>query len=266
MYLLKNGYSDLVNLIIRPPRAQYATSDLGPMEFEFGAKNFFRRDFNIKNRRGLKLVCSHWQPTPECRPRRDLPCLIYLHGNASCRVEALSILRLGLALGVTVLAFDFSGCGLSEGEYISLGYYERDDVQTVMEYLRRDDDSGASTIGIWGRSMGAASALLHVDRDPSIAAVVLDSAFSDLERLARELVEIGRQHTGLPIPHFVVHLALKAIRHSVMRRAAFDIQDLCPVQHAPASHVPALFIAAEQDTFIPPHHSAEIFDQVIARN
>jgi hypothetical protein len=30
-----------------------------------------------------------------------------------------------LTLGVTVFAFDFSGCGQSDGEYISLGYFER---------------------------------------------------------------------------------------------------------------------------------------------
>jgi hypothetical protein len=37
--------------------------------------------------------------------------------------------------------------------------------------------------------MGAATALMHGDRDPSIAAMVLDSAFSDLTQLAEELVD-----------------------------------------------------------------------------
>lgn len=41
--------------------------------------------------------------------------------------------------------------------------------------------------------MGAATALLHGDRDPSIAALVLDSAFADLTQLAEEMVERGRQ-------------------------------------------------------------------------
>jgi len=34
---------------------------------------------------------------------------------------------------------------------------------------------------MWGRSMGAATALLHANRDPSIAGMVLDSAFADLK-------------------------------------------------------------------------------------
>lgn len=41
--------------------------------------------------------------------------------------------------------------------------------------------------------MGAATALLHGDRDMTIAALVLDSAFADLTQLAEEMVERGRQ-------------------------------------------------------------------------
>ena len=44
------------------------------------------------------------------------------------------------------------GCGISEGEYISLGYYERNDLDCVIQYLR--DHKDVSTIGLWGRSMG----------------------------------------------------------------------------------------------------------------
>lgn len=66
---------------------------------------------------------------------------------------------------------------------MSLGYYERDDLQCVIQHLR--DREKATTIALWGRSMGAATALMHADRDPSIAALVLDSAFSDLHQLVR---------------------------------------------------------------------------------
>ena len=44
--------------------------------------------------------------------------------------------------------------------------------------------------------MGAATALLHGERDPSIAALVLDSAFANLVLLAEEMVETGRQQVG----------------------------------------------------------------------
>lgn len=52
-------------------------------------------------------------------------------------------------------------------------------------------------IALWGRSMGAATALLHGDRDMSIAALVLDSAFADLTQLAEEMVERGREAVSI---------------------------------------------------------------------
>lgn len=68
---------------------------------------------------------------------------------------------------------------MSGGEYISLGWFERDDVAIIVEYLRKN--RRVSTIGLWGRSMGAATALLHGDRDPSIACMILDSPFANLK-------------------------------------------------------------------------------------
>lgn len=48
------------------------------------------------------------------------PCVIYLHGNCSSRLEAIhcGCLKLLLPLGVSVLCFDFTGSGLSEGNQV----------------------------------------------------------------------------------------------------------------------------------------------------
>lgn len=68
------------------------------------------------------------------------------------------------------------------GEYVTLGEYEKEDVATVIDHLR--STGRTSTIALWGRSMGAATALMHSHRDPSIAAFILDSAFASLRQLA----------------------------------------------------------------------------------
>lgn len=101
--------------------------------------------------------------------------------------------------------------------------------------------------------MGAVTALLHGERDPSIAGMVLDSAFADLTMLAEEMVEKGRQN-GLYAPNLVVRLAIRFIRSSVQKTAAFDIQDLSPIAYADKCFIPALFVAGEYDTFVAPHH------------
>ena len=41
--------------------------------------------------------------------------------------------------GGWVFAFDFAGAGQSEGEYLSLGYFEKDDLATVVDYLKENE-------------------------------------------------------------------------------------------------------------------------------
>lgn len=127
--MLKASYQQLVNAIIRPPRCSYELESLGPRCFHFAGKNFQRMDFTLTNPRNLSFVCSWWEPIPEDRPAECLPCVIYMHGNSSARVEGLSCLSCVLSLGATMLALDFCGSGKSEGEYVSLGAYEKDDLQ-----------------------------------------------------------------------------------------------------------------------------------------
>jgi alpha-beta hydrolase superfamily lysophospholipase len=55
----------------------------------------------------------------------------------------------------------------------------------IIEHLR--ENRRVSSIALHGRSMGAVTALLHADRDPSIAGIILDSPFSDLSDLVNEL-------------------------------------------------------------------------------
>ena len=169
-------YSDAWKAIIRPPRDKYTDKNLYRKKFPIGKKTFKRTDLDIKNDRNLTLKCSFFEPIDEERPVRDLPCIIYLHGNCSSRIEAIPYLKYFLPTYITVFCFDFSGSGQSEGDYISLGWWEREDVNCIVKYLRKFGRT--STIGLWGRSMGAVTALLHADRDPSIAGLVLDSPFS----------------------------------------------------------------------------------------
>jgi alpha/beta superfamily hydrolase len=63
-----------------------------------------------------------------------------------------------LPSNITVFTLDFSGSGLSEGDYVSLGWHEKDDLKTVVSYLRNSNQ--VSRIGLWGRSMGAVTRLL----------------------------------------------------------------------------------------------------------
>lgn len=135
-----------------------------------------------------------------------------MHGNSSARTEAIEIVPYLLSANITVFCFDFGGCGLSEGEYISLGWYEREDLCIIVEFLR--ESRRVSTIGLWGRSMGAVTALLHGDRDPSIGGMILDSPFANMKTLVNEL---AKSYTK--IPSILISGALKMIRKTIKSKA-----------------------------------------------
>lgn len=212
-----------------------------------------RFDIEIVSPRGSKMMCSHFEPLEVARLWKEMPCVIYMHGNSSCRLEALELVDYFLTANITLFCFDFPGCGLSEGEFISLGWWERDDVACIVDYLRTNRH--VSTIGLWGRSMGAVTALLHGDRDPSIGGMVLDSPFSNLRTLCDEL---AASHSK--VPKFLVGAAMSFVAKTIKKKADFDLNKLSPITHVKECFIPALFATGEQDDFIKPHHTQALHD------
>lgn len=139
------------------------------------------------------MECSHFEIVSEKEESKEeeskpMPCVVYMHGNCSSRLEALDLLEPLLPLGLSLFCFDFAGCGMSEGDFVSLGWHERDDLEIVIEYLRGQRHR-VSTLALWGRSMGAVTALMYAEKDLSVAGMVLDSPFSDLKLLVKDLAK-----------------------------------------------------------------------------
>jgi len=244
-------YNMLWKIVIRPPRDLYSPEELGPVKFRLGKRVYERRDLQLRSSRGV-LECSHFLPAkPQEVPR---PCVVYLHGNCSSRLEAFDALPVLLPRDLTVFCLDLSGSGRSDGEYISLGHHEERDLKVVLQHLRSLDT--VSTIGLWGRSMGATTSILRAAEDHALAACVLDSAFRDLRTVAEELVTRGR----FPVPQFLLSWALEMVRTEVSTRAGFDPLELTPINSASRAVCPALFGVAADDTFVMPHHTQDLHD------
>ena len=73
-----------------------------------------------------------------------------MHGNASYRGEGAQYADQLLSNGIQLMVFDFLGCGMSDGDIISLGYKEQDDLCYVVKYLK---ESGCvSKIMLYGNT------------------------------------------------------------------------------------------------------------------
>ncbi|KAK4792009.1 hypothetical protein SAY86_022444 [Trapa natans] len=243
-----------INFVIRPPRADYNPDlYLWEKDFTLAGRSYKRQDLELTNQRGHTLKCSHYVPATFLEDA-PLPCVIYCHGNSGCRADANEAAVILLKSNITVFTLDFSGSGLSEGDYVSLGWHEKDDLKVVVSYLRSNNQ--ISRIGLWGRSMGAVTSILYGAEDPSIAGMVLDSAFSNLFDLMIELADVYK----IRVPKFTIKVALQYMRRVIQKRAKFDIMNLNCLQVAPKTFIPALLGHASGDKFIQSHHSDLIFN------
>lgn len=328
---LSEVYSDLWRAFIRPPRDIYFTEQLGPKQFIIGDTTFVRHDFYVLNHLKHNLACSYFAPKHSNKP---LPCVIYLHGNCSSRLEAIlcGAIQALLPRGLTLCCFDFSGSGLSDGEWVTLGVNEAKDLHAVINYLQ--NNMGITQFGLWGRSMGAVTALLYAggvahnglapfekvtpynratpseaaipsdvgilsevascngvtpsegaipsevapyngvtqseETIPSegvcngvssytpipLKAIVADSAFASLRRLAEELSK-NIVFASRSLPRLI---ALYAVNKSIRERCGLDIDKLNPIEGVSKIKIPGLFIAAKNDIFIDPKHTQDIYE------
>jgi len=207
-----------------------------------------RIDFEVKNPLKQKIKCSLFTPSSL---KQKFPCVIYCHGNSACRIEALEIVDLLLPHDIIVAALDFSGSGLSEGEYVTLGHNEKNDLKSLVEYLRKQEF--VSDIGLWGRSMGAVTGILYASKDHNIACMCLDSAFANLTQLCMETLK------NRTLGSFFGGMFMGSVRKTIKKKANLDLDEVSPIDCVSHCKMPALFIHGRQDTIVSISHSQKLF-------
>ena len=244
-------YETLWKVIIRPPRDDYEEEFLGDSVFTFRKKTYIRKDYTLLSHQGYKLKCSFFEPEELCRPSPEMPVVIYLHGNSSSRLEGIRMINYLLKRNINLFVFDFAGCGKSEGEYVSLGYHEKKDLKVIVDFVEKLP--GVGKIGLWGRSMGAATAMLYGCSDPRISEMCMDSPFADFYRLSKE-----QFHKQIKIPDFLISAAFSIIKGTVKKKNGLDISKLKPINCASNTTAPAFFIHALNDELIDINHTVEL--------
>lgn len=194
-------------------------------------------EVEFKSRDGTTLR-GWFIPAPEAKGT-----IIFCHGHAGSMDPDLKYVPWFNASGFNVLMFDFRGHGRSEGDRISMGYFERLDLLGAVDYLKR---RGFNNIGVLGFSMGGAVAITTAAIEPSIKAVACDGAFADLlEVLIRG---IGVVNPALRPIGFVV--GPLAILFASLRLGAW-LPSADPIRWvAKISPRPLLLIHGEKDVFI----------------
>lgn len=130
-----NLVEQVVNYIIRPTREKYHLNRLGPNHLlvnvpGFPSSQVFREDGFVLNNKKQKVFYSFYNNVASQVPNI---CVVYLHANNGSRVEGLHYLHTFLENGFNVCLIDFSGSGISQGEYITLGLQESIDLSFLFQ-------------------------------------------------------------------------------------------------------------------------------------
>jgi alpha-beta hydrolase superfamily lysophospholipase len=95
------------------------------------------------------------------------------------------------ASGFSVLRFDFSFCGESEGRFEEITFaQEVDDLRAAVAWVREQE---GNPVGLLGSSMGGAVALLYASGDPSIEALVTLAAVGHPAGIADRMEYLKRK-------------------------------------------------------------------------
>lgn len=168
--------------------------------------------------------------------------IVYLHGVADNRGSAMSAIEIFLPLGFDVVAYDSRAHGSSTGERCTYGYFEKRDLERVL------DQVGATDVILIGHSLGAAVALQAAAIEPRVKAVVAASTFSDLRTVASERVSM--------FPAWWLGPAFTRAE----RDGQFVVDDVSPLQAAAAIAVPVLLIHGANDRDTLPAHSERVIN------
>jgi pimeloyl-ACP methyl ester carboxylesterase len=185
--------------------------------------------------------------------------VILVHGRNACKQSAISgkIVELGAALreaGFAVLMIDLRGHGESEGrKHYSFGVYERRDVLGAVDFLV-DKGIKPGKIGVLGVSMGGGAATGATSEEIAIGALVLESAFADLNPLIEEQWE---NESGMP--KFVLPGVL-AMNQLIYGYGLSDVQPVKEILKVPPR--PILILHCTTDDLVGMWHPQTLLEAV----
>ena len=153
------------------------------------------KDFSVINKHGIKLACTidlpenndSLIPNPLSLRRRSVSYALFLH-CFTCTKELKTIANINSVLteaGYSIVRFDMTGIGSSEGEFKNTNYTTQlEDTECVLDYMR--ENFGFPEL-IIGHSLGGSVAVFTAQKHGEIKALVTIATASEPAKLALKL-------------------------------------------------------------------------------
>lgn len=186
-------------------------------------------------------------------PSQNGAVIMAQHGFQNDREEMLPHAQMLSQHGYGVLITSFRTHDLSEGELITWGRDEMQDLEAWYQYLLTRDDVDPHRIGALGNSFGGAMSIKYATENEEIKAIVTHSTFSSID----DSVEIGvKQRTGLPPFPFAPMIVFWAEHQAGIDSSEIDstlwIKGICGR--------PVFILQGGADVYISPESGQDLYD------
>src|SRR4051812_35203386 len=188
---------------------------------------------------GAGVTLSGWRCRQSGDPRGTI---VYLHGIADNRSGAAGVIDRFAKIGFDVIAYDSRAHGNSSGDACTYGYFEKQDLHSVL------DEAARGPVVLIGTSLGAAVALQEAAGDSRVRAVVAAESFSDLRTVAIQRA-----------PRFFTRGTIDRAFALAESRGHFQVDAVSPTLAAPRISAAVLLLHGDADHETPPDHSRRIF-------
>lgn len=160
--------------------------------------------------------------------------------------------------GYQVLIPDLRGCGKSEGDYIGMGWLDKDDILKWVDWINQRDSQ--AQIVIQGVSMGAATTVMTAgEKTPdSVKAFVEDSGYTTVWDVFSTELKLR-----FKLPSFPVLDAASAIADN---KAGYNFKEASALAQVKKADKPMMFIHGTADNFIPFYMEKELYDNKPGEN
>jgi uncharacterized protein len=179
-------------------------------------------------------------------------CIVLLPGVAADRADML--VTRGPFLhnaGYDLLVYDHRATGASDGDVITVGTREADDVGAAVSLAL---ERGGGPVALFGHSLGGSIAILAAAGDERVAAVVDDGGFGSVEDLIKAT---GHRYTR-PLPP---GLLAAPVVFLVQLLGGFDLRAIRPIDAAARLRAPLLVLAGEGDQMVPVQQQRELAER-----
>jgi len=185
------------------------------------------------------------------KPLETARTVIICHGVTENKINSMKYARLFERLGFNSVIYDHRRHGDSGGKTTSFGYYEKIDLQVIVNAVRERIGKRA-LLGIHGESMGAATTILYAGTFKDEANFhIVDCPFSDF---SEQILHILRTNTPIRSS-----MALRIANIFLKMRDGYTLNLVSPREVVGNISKPVLFIHSLKDDFILPYMTEELY-------